>query len=109
MKALGIVTRLFITLAATFTLVACSDGDSKYTLYRSGLNFANNQADISMRIHIATFDANEGLSNEDKTKYNQANCEFAQELFNLKQPHYSETGMGKVAMKYWCEKGGYKK
>lgn len=90
--------------------IACSGEDTKYTLYRSGVDFANNTPDNSMRIHLATFDANEpSWSNDDKAKYNQANCEFAQELFNAKQPHYSHTAMGKVALKYWCEKGAYRK
>lgn len=89
---------------------ACSPDDTKYTLYRSGIDFASNSADIGMRIHLATFDAEErGWDSEAQTKYNQANCDLAQELFNVKQPHYTETAMGKVRMKYWCEKGAYRK
>lgn len=109
MKLSPTFVRVLIGLGFAFSLLACSDEDTKYTLYRSGLDFASNSPDISARIHIATFDANEGLSAEDKAKYNQANCDFAQELFNAKQPHYSETAMGKVSLKYWCEKGSFRK
>ena len=63
-----------------------------------------------MRIHIATFDAADPrMSKEDQSKYNQANCDFAEELFNAKQPHINGTALGPVKMKYWCERGGYKK
>lgn len=109
MAQTSVIVKLGVCVVIGATLIGCSREDTKYTLYRSGLDFASNSADISMRIHIATFDADEGLSGEDKTKYNQANCDFAQELFNAKQPHYSQTAMGKVSMKYWCEKGAYKK
>lgn len=95
---------------ASSLITACADGDTKYTLYRSGIDFSSNSADISMRIHVATFDATEkSWSQEDQAKYNQANCDFAQELFTAKQPHINGTAFGPVKMKYWCEKGGYKK
>lgn len=62
--------------------------DLVYTLYR------NSVTDENMRIHVATFDADEY---ED---YNKGNCGSAQELFQH-QPG--------VKVKYWCEKGYFKK
>jgi hypothetical protein len=57
-----------------------------YTLYR------NSVLDASMRIHIATFDAEEG---ED---YNAENCNIAADLFQ-RQPD--------VETRFWCEPGRY--
>lgn len=75
-----------------FGLVACSadfgsDSDV-FTLYR------NSVTDENMRIHVATFDANE------KEAYNRGNCEQAQALFQA-QPG--------VSVKFWCEKGRFRK
>lgn len=57
-----------------------------YTLYR------NSVMNPSMRIHVATFDSNDG------EKYNKENCELARSLFQA-QPG--------VTVKFWCEKGRY--
>ena len=65
---------------------ACSDG--VHTLYR------NSVLDQNMRVHVATFDANDG------DKYNRENCEQAQQLFQ------AQSG---VKTKFWCEKGTFKK
>ena len=62
--------------------------DHVYTLYR------NSVVDKNMRMHVATFDANEG---ED---YNRGNCEIAQMLFQ---------GQLGVKTKFWSEKGRYRK
>ena len=62
--------------------------DRVYTLYRS------NPYLKTMRIHVATFDADE------KHSYNQENCEIARELF--------QTRPG-VSIRYWCEKGYFTK
>jgi hypothetical protein len=62
--------------------------DCVYTLYRNSVTEEN------MRIHIATFDVNE------QDEYNKGNCEIARALFQ-QQPG--------VKVKYWCEKGYYKK
>ena len=59
-----------------------------YTLYR------NSVTDENMRIYVATFDVNE------QDEYNKGNCEIARLLFQ-QQPG--------VKVKYWCEKGYYKK
>jgi len=70
---------------------ACSVGSSDtdvFTLYRNSVTNEN------MRIHVATFDAAE------KEEYNRGNCEQAQVLFQA-QPG--------VKVKFWCEKGRYRK
>jgi hypothetical protein len=78
------------TLLIVLLLTAC--GESKYTLYRSSPVPTD---DLSLRrVHVATFDAYENQS------YNQENCEIAAGLFK------SQPG---VTVKYWCEKGAFKK
>jgi len=70
---------------------ACSAGSSDsdvFTLYRNSVTNENT------RIHVATFDAAE------KEEYNRGNCEQAQVLFQA-QPG--------VKVKFWCEKGRYRK
>lgn len=70
-------------------LGACGTGDSDtFTLYRSSA------MDGSMRLHVATFDSVDG------EKYNAGNCEIARGLFQA-QPG--------VTVRYWCEKGRYRK
>jgi hypothetical protein len=76
---------------------------TEYTLYRSGIDLPAKTHDESLRIHVATFDAAQDA------KYNLANCEFAQELFNANQPHYRGSTYGTIKIKYWCEKGRFKK
>jgi len=78
----SVLTSLLVILF----LSACSD--NTYTLYRTQVRNEN------ARTHVATFDAKEDES------YNKGNCQIAQELFQ-KQPE--------VIIKYWCEKGKYKK
>lgn len=79
--------KLHITLSSLLLLSACNF-DGTYTLYR------NSTTDENMRIHVATFDAAEG------NDYNSGNCDIAKNLFA------SQDG---VKVRYWCEKGGYKK
>ncbi len=62
--------------------------DSFYTLYRSS------EAPVILRVHVATFDSNDG------EKFNRVNCQIAAELFQS-QPL--------VVVDYWCEKGRYRK
>ena len=77
-----------------FGLSACSESnDDIYTLYRSGVGFPD------LRIHVATFDSEDSKNSKFKT-YNQDNCQTASQLFQS-QPN--------VTVKYWCEKGRYKK
>lgn len=75
-----------IFLIPTF-FTACSS-DESYTLYR------NSVSNSFMRIHVATFDADDG------DQYNQGNCEIAQELFQKQEG---------VITKFWCEKGRFTK
>lgn len=105
-------------LMAVFFLVlitSCADSASaEYTLYRTGIDMSTQAHDESLRIHVSTFDALPLSSVEDNAKYNLANCEFAQELFTSNQPHYRKyqsntVATGAIKVKYWCEKGRFKK
>lgn len=83
---------------------ACAmDAGTEYTLFRSGVDLVANVHDEALRIHVATFDANQN------SEYNLANCEFAQEFFNANQPHYRGSIYGGIKIKYWCEKGRFRK
>jgi hypothetical protein len=78
-------------LAIAVAIAGCNPGGSEdrtYTLYR------NSVTDSNMRLHIATFDASE------KEEYNRENCDIARQLFGA-QPG--------IKVRYWCEKGRYKK
>lgn len=84
------------TALATFVSLAlsgCADSYA-YTLYR------NSAIDQNMRIHIATFDASEGFNESNGNDYNSQNCEIAAKLFQAQ--------LG-VTVRYWCEKGSFKK
>lgn len=80
--------RLVFVLSA-LALSACSASDSSvYTLYR------NSAAGADMRLHVATFDSTDGEA------YNSENCRTAMGLFQ-RQPG--------VTVKFWCEKGRFRK
>ena len=55
---------------------------------RQGIDIPTQKHDETIRIHIATFDAVPLKNIDDNARYNLANCEFAQDLFNASQPHY---------------------
>jgi hypothetical protein len=77
-------------LSVVSVLSACKpteDDSTVYTLYRGSVT-------DPMRIHVATFDSADG---ED---YNRENCDHARGLFQ-EQPG--------ILVKYWCEKGRYRK
>jgi hypothetical protein len=76
-----------LLLAGCGASLDTSDGQV-FTLYR------DSAIDASMRIHVATFDAENG------EPYNRENCDIAKNLF------LAQSG---VQVKYWCEKGRYKK
>ena len=83
-------TNLLIgTILVLGATTACSSNET-YTLYRNGV------ASDTLRIHVATFDADE----EDDKNYNHDNCEQARELFQLHPNQLS---------RFWCEKGRYRK
>jgi hypothetical protein len=90
-------------------LAACTgESDSEFTLYRSGIDVPTQKHDETLRIHVATFDADGGA------KYNLANCEFARDLFTSNQPHFRDyrsntVALGTMRVKYWCEKGRFRK
>ncbi|MFZ4535934.1 hypothetical protein [Propionivibrio sp.] len=99
-------------LAALFLGIICScaiEGSAEFTLYRTGIDMPTQKHDETLRIGIATFDLLPLKSVEDNAKYNLANCEFAQELFSASQPHYRGSIYSTIKVKYWCEKGRFKK
>jgi hypothetical protein len=88
-----------------FGLSACSQSSENfYTLYRNGLDVKNpDVVDESARYYIASF-------NEPKEmKYNQSNCMMTAEALNKEQVHYQNSIHSKIRIKYWCEKGDFKK
>ena len=82
-----------VVILLSFSLPAQSDiafresEDAVYTLYRDSV------LDKSLRIHVATFDADASQA------YNKENCEIARDLFE---------GQPDVESTYWCEKGYYR-
>ena len=89
---------------------SCAIADTvEYTLYRTGIDMPAQKHDETLRVHIATFDALPLKNIEDNAKYNLANCEFSQDLFNASQPHYRGSIYSNIKVKYWCEKGRFKK
>jgi len=100
----------FVSVLLFGCLSSCAFAQStEYTLYRTGVDVPSQKHDESLRIHVATFNASPLSNTEENAKYNLANCDFAQELFNQNQPHYRSTTLSKIKVKYWCEKGGYRK
>lgn len=81
-------------ILAALTFAGCSEKPLNssehptYKLYRSSL------VGSEMRIHIATFDADEGKAIGTNKPYNLENCEVARDLFQA-QPG--------VKVKFWCE------
>lgn len=83
--------RLWTTLltAVVTTLPAFAQDDTEvYTLYR------NSVTDVTMRIHVATFDSADGKD------YNAENCFGAADLFQRQDG---------VQVRFWCEPGRYQK
>jgi hypothetical protein len=94
-----LITALSLGLISSCAIAA----GTEYTLYRTGIDLSTKVHDEILRIHVATFDADQDA------KYNLANCELAQELFNANQPHYRGSIYSTIKIKYWCEKGRFKK
>lgn len=74
-------------VVALFLLGCDSDRSLTYTLYR------NSPLDSAMRVHWATFDA------DDKGAFNEGNCWLAAKLLNQQAPN---------GVRWWCEKGEYR-
>ena len=84
---------LVIVLAAGGAEAQTNDDDLIATLYRSSTVIEN------ARFHIATFNADKKSGGNDFA-YNWGNCLIAADLFQ-NQPG--------VKVRYWCEKGRYRK
>jgi len=100
--------KLPAALALVFLTSCTMERDSEYALYRTGIDIPTQSHDETLRIHVATFDADQDA------KYNLANCEFAKDLFTSNQPHFRDyrsnnVAAGSMKVKYWCEKGRIKK
>ena len=104
-----ILLSLVIAVIVTYSVQLSKSYDS-YTLYRNGINLITEELDENLRIEIAFFNAQiregDGSANNN---YNKANCKFAAELFNKEQPHYAGTIYSNFKVKYWCEKGHFRK
>lgn len=111
----GSIVRKLIAILSLGLITSCAIGEgAEYTLYRTGIDVPTQKHDETLRIHVATFDALPLENVEDNAKYNLANCEFAQEMFTLNQPHFrnyrsNTVASGTIKIKYWCEKGRFKK
>lgn len=77
----------FVAMFVSGTAIAASDG-ATYTLYRNSL------VGDGMRLHVASFDSNDGEA------YNHENCLLAASLFKR------QSG---VRVRFWCEKGRFRK
>ena len=87
-------------------VISCGQDDLSYTMYRTGYNSVTDTPDEAARIHVATFDAKDnGLGRDGTEAFNRANCDLTQELSNKYQPTFRKV----AAVRYWCEKGTYRK
>lgn len=87
MKAQRLMAGMVVTSVAAMAGCGLSEGDT-YTLYR------NSVITQDARMHVASFDAAEG------GRYNNENCQHAMRLLQ-EQPD--------VHVRFWCEKGPYKR
>ena len=86
-----------VALIALAPLASC-DRPPVYTLYR------NSSVDSSMRIHWASFNANDtGAGSND---YNRENCEQAVDLLRA---NLRTLNGGVEPVRFWCEKGPFHK
>lgn len=79
----------YLPVFALLIVAGCdtgTDGRDMYTLYRSDTE------DPAHRVHVATFDAENGQ------EYNRSNCSRAQQLFQA-QPGGTT--------RFWCERGRF--
>lgn len=83
------LSRLAILVMATAQAGFAQAGPDSaiYTLYRTSVT------DVTMRLHVATFDAADGQA------YNRDNCAQAQQLF---------AAQAGVKVTFWCESGRFR-
>jgi hypothetical protein len=84
----SLILPVVVGVVAGWVVCSWTSDRTAYTHYR------NSATGITERIHIATFDASE------EDSYNNQNCQQAQTLFQ-QQPG--------VQVRYWCEKGTYRR
>lgn len=87
MKTQQMIALVAVPCIAVLASCGVSEGDT-YTLYR------NSVITQDARMHVASFDTAEG------NRYNSENCQHAMELLQA-QPD--------VKVRFWCEKGRYRK
>lgn len=78
---------IIVRLMAVTPAMAAADAEI-YTLYR------NSVLDVTMRVHVGTFDSDNGRG------YNAENCAVAADLFQRQDG---------VKTRFWCEPGRYRK
>lgn len=84
--------RTFLAVAMLLALSGCDQPtQSVVTLYRNSI------LDPSLRIHLATFDADNGSTSQ---QYNSENCFEAADLYSHNDPQHK---------RFWCELGQFKK
>ena len=97
----NIISQSFTILTVAFFLISSGKTEATeievFTLYR------NVPSDQSFRVHVATFDAADSDEKGDEfyNLSNWKNCERAQKMFQA-QPDWQD-------VKFWCEKGRFKK
>ena len=88
-----------LTILATLTIVGCSGrDDGSATLYR------NSELDPAMRVHFASFNA------EEKTPYNLNNCQMTARVLNANVAALAK-GEGRELdgrLGFWCEPGPFR-
>lgn len=79
--------RTLIVAGVALAAAACSRSGNVYTLYRNGV------ATDTLRVHVATFDADGDAS------ANRETCEATRELFQVQPSNLS---------RFWCEPGRFR-
>lgn len=83
---LSMLTSVLLVIGAATSYASAIE--NTFTLYRSSVT------DPTMRLHVATFDADESAN------YNRENCELAAGLFK---------NQDSVKVAFWCESGRFSK
>ena len=88
-----------VFLGLLLVLSACDDRAQPFTLYR------NSGVDPTLRIHFATFNANESARD-----YNLTNCQMASRLLNanIEELAKAENRKSPAGVGFWCEPGTFK-